>query len=142
MNMRKSAGFTLMEILVVISILGFLFGFLIPTVMKQMGRADDKKIELKMNSLKQALVDYKMDIGNYPSTKDGLKALLENPRPNDPRYSAQKNKWPYVSNSSDIEDNNGNEFIYHCPPEKFKGQYKSFEIIWEEGDEVKYHTGA
>lgn len=142
MNIKRSAGFTLMEILVVISILMFLIGFLIPKIMQQMGRADESKIKLKMDMLKQALVDYKIDLGNYPNTKDGLKALLENPRPNDPRYSAQKNKWPYVSGSGDIEDANGNEFIYHCPPEKFKGQYKSFEIIWEEGDEVKYHTGA
>ena len=142
MNMRKSAGFTLMEILVVISILMFLIGFLIPKLMQQMGRADESKIKLKMDTLKSALLTYKLDFGNYPNSKEGLKALLENPRPSDPRYSAQKNKWPYVSDSGDIEDANGNEFIYHCPPEKFKGQYKSFEIIWEEGDEVKYHTGA
>lgn len=141
MEMKSRPGFTLMEILVVLAILGVLMGTLIPKLFKQFADADEKKVELRMQSLTQALLSYKMHIGIYPNTKEGLKALLANPRPNDDRFTRNKDKWPYVQ-QEEIEDDKGIEFTYHCPPERFKDKYKNFEILWEVNDEVKRHAGS
>ncbi len=141
MNIRKTAGFTLMEILIVITIIGFLFAFLGPRIMRQFGQAEQKKVELKIGGIKEALLNYKLIFGSYPTTREGLRALVENPRPNDDRYRREADKWPFVG-EDDIKDGSGVEFIYNCPPERFKNKYRQFEVIWEVGDDVKFDTGA
>ncbi len=144
MNIRRSSGFTLIEILIVITIIGFLFSFLGPRIVRYMGQTDQKKVELKIGSLKEALINYKLIFGSYPTNKEGLKALVENPRPNDDRYRRESDKWPFAS-EDDIKDFTGVDFIYNCPPEKYKNKYKQFEIIWVGSgteDEPKFDAGA
>jgi general secretion pathway protein G len=87
---RVKKGFTLLELLVVIGILGLLAAFVVPAIV---GKGDDAKRDLvctQMNSVSQALDMFKMDNGMYPDTEEGLKALVSNP---------DADKYPAYSNS-------------------------------------------
>ena len=74
-----SAGFTLLEILVVIAILGLLIGLVAPAVLRQLGSARTSVVKQSIERLGSVLDLYKLDIGGYPSTSQGLKALVEKP---------------------------------------------------------------
>lgn len=129
-NNRLKPAFTMIEILVVTGMIMFLAAMILPRIATYMGRTEDAKIKIKMGLLKESLQTYRMEFGSYPTTKEGLKALVQNPRPNDDRYKKVADLWPFAK-EEDILDTQGNEFIYHCPPEKFKNKYKLMEIIWE-----------
>lgn len=133
MKMRSSKAFTMIEMMVVLLIIGFIAAIVVPTATKYMQRAGEAKMQLKMSNIKSALMAYRMDFGVYPSSRDGLRALVENPRPNDETYRKfeRLGRWPYVvDGEKGITDDNGNEFIYNNPPEKFKDKYRLYEIIW------------
>lgn len=76
---RGQAGFTLLEILVVIAILGLLIGLVAPRVLTALGGA---KVSIAKQSLERiggVLDQYKLDVGDYPTTEQGLGALIEKP---------------------------------------------------------------
>lgn len=78
-NITNARGFSLIELMVVIVILGILAGMIMP---KFMGRTDDAKgvkAKVDMASLDTALKLYKLDNGEYPTTEQGLRALIEPP---------------------------------------------------------------
>ena len=75
----KQGGFTLMELLVVLAILGLLMSLVGPRVLNQLGGAKTKTAAIQIKDLEQALEMYKLDVGRYPSTSDGLKALNDKP---------------------------------------------------------------
>ena len=102
-------GFTLIELLVVIIILGLLAAIVVPRIT---GRVEEAKIEttkVQMKAIKDALEQYKLDNGFYPTTEQGLKALVE--RPNTPpiptRWRQYLDKLP--------KDAWEREFIYLSP---------------------------
>jgi general secretion pathway protein G len=72
-------GFTLMELLVVLAILGLLMSLVGPQVLKQLGGAKSKTALIQIRDLEQALEMYKLDVGRYPSTAQGLEALVDKP---------------------------------------------------------------
>ncbi len=72
-------GFTLMELLVVLAILGLLMSLVGPRVLNQLGGAKTKTAALQIKDLEQALEMYKLDVGRFPSTTEGLAALVEKP---------------------------------------------------------------
>jgi general secretion pathway protein G len=72
-------GFTLMELLVVLVILGLLASLVGPAVLNQLGGAKSKTALLQIKDLEQALEMYKLDVGRYPQTSDGLSALVTKP---------------------------------------------------------------
>ena len=72
-------GFTLIELMVVIVILGILAGLIIPRIMGRPDEARSAKARLQIESLETALKLYKLDNGSYPSTEQGLRALVEAP---------------------------------------------------------------
>jgi len=78
-NKNKQGGFTLMELLVVLAILGLLMSLVGPRVLNQLGGAKTKTAAIQIKDLEQALEMYKLDVGRFPSTSDGLKALNEKP---------------------------------------------------------------
>jgi len=78
-NKNKQGGFTLMELLVVLAILGLLMSLVGPRVLNQLGGAKTKTAAIQIKDLEQALEMYKLDVGRYPSTSDGLKALNDKP---------------------------------------------------------------
>ena len=72
-------GFTLIELMVVIVILGILAGLIVPRIMGRPDEARQAKARIQIESLETALKLYKLDNGNYPTTEQGLQALVEPP---------------------------------------------------------------
>jgi len=80
---RAKRAFTLIEIMVVIIILGLLAAFVIPNITGKSEEAKQKLVCIQMKSLNESLKMFKIDNGAYPSTEEGLKALVENPNPDE-----------------------------------------------------------
>ncbi len=76
---RGQRGFTLMELLVVLAILGLLMALVGPNVLRQLGGAKTKTAGIQIKDLEQAAEMYKLDVGRYPSTQEGLEALVNKP---------------------------------------------------------------
>lgn len=76
---RKQAGFTLIELMVVVIIIAILAGLIIPRFMGETDKAKQAKAKMQIESLESALKMYKLDNGSYPTTEQGLKALVETP---------------------------------------------------------------
>ncbi len=76
---RSMAGFTLMELLVVLAILGLLMGLVGPQVLNQLGGAKVKTAAIQIKDIEQALEMYKLDVGRFPSTDQGLVSLVKKP---------------------------------------------------------------
>lgn len=106
-------GFTLIEIMVVITILGILAALIVPRVV---GRTDDARIaaaKQDVASIMQALKLYRLDNGRYPTTEQGLKALLEKPT-----LDPVPNNWKtggYLERSSLPRDPWGKEYQFLSP---------------------------
>ncbi len=109
----RARGFTLIEIMVVITILGILAALIVPRVV---GRTDDARIaatKQDIASIMQALKLYRLDNGAYPATEQGLKALLAKPTI-EPIPSNWK-QGGYLERSSLPKDPWGNEYKYLNP---------------------------
>jgi general secretion pathway protein G len=76
---KLQRGFTLMELLVVLAILGLLMSLVGPRVLNQLGGAKTKTAAIQIKDLEQALEMYKLDVGRFPNTDQGLVALVEKP---------------------------------------------------------------
>ncbi|RKY02230.1 MAG: type II secretion system protein GspG [Spirochaetes bacterium] len=77
---NRFSGFTLIELMVVIVILGILAGFIIPRITKRPEEARVTKAKVEISTLEQALELYYLDNGMYPTTEQGLRALIEKPQ--------------------------------------------------------------
>ena len=90
-------GFTLIELLVVIAILGLLIALVAPAVLGQLGGAKIKIANQSIERIGQILDLYKLDVGSYPSTDDGLQALVTKP--------SDADNWngPYVKGSVPVD---------------------------------------
>jgi general secretion pathway protein G len=77
MNMKKSQGFTLLEVMVVIVILGILASMVVPNLMGSQERANMQKAISDVTALETSLSLYKMDNYDYPTTEQGLEALVD-----------------------------------------------------------------
>lgn len=106
-------GFTLIELMVVIIILGILAVYVAPKIMSRPGEARQVKARLDIQNIENALKLYKLDNGSYPSTEQGLLALVEKPE-----TGTSPKKWKsggYLEKSRVPKDPWGNEFIYLSP---------------------------
>ncbi len=111
----KRGGFSLIELLVVILILGLLVGLVAPKVIGQGTQAQIKLACTQMGAVKEALKMFKLDNGKYPDTDEGLEALISNPDPDKyPNYSGSpyleklpKDPWgkhmTYISTGQDFK---------------------------------------
>jgi len=79
MNKRKQQGFTLIELLVVLVLISLLAGLVGPKLFNQVGSSKTKVAGAQIELLSSALKTYRLDMGQYPTTEQGLKALMENP---------------------------------------------------------------
>ena len=108
---RRGGGFTLMELLVVLAILGLLMALVGPNVMRQLGGAKTKTAGIQIKDLEQAMEMYKLDVGRYPSTQEGLEALVRKPS------NATGWNGPYLKSDVPLDPWN-REYHYKYPGEK------------------------
>lgn len=111
---RRGAGFTLLELLVVMVIIGLLAGFVGPRFFAQIGKSEVKTARAQIDALGKALDQYRLDVGRYPSTEEGLPALNEKP--------ADSTRWlgPYLKKGVP-QDPWGQAYVYRAPGEH--GEY-------------------
>ncbi len=115
-------GFTLIELMVVIVILGILAGLIIPRIMGRPEEARRMKARVQMESMETALRLYKLDNGFYPSTEQGLQALIEAPTVGElPRAWR---KGGYLEKGNVPKDPWGNEYVYLSP-----GLHGDFDLV-------------
>jgi len=113
----KNAGFTLLELLVVMVIIGLLAGIVAPQYFSQLGKSNAKVAKAQIESFGQALDQYRLDVGQYPSAEQGLAALRAAP--------ANLPKWagPYLKRDIPV-DPWGNAYVYKAP-----GQHGDYDLI-------------
>jgi len=121
---RARRGFTLLEILVTLAILGLLIGLAVTNTDKIFGQSQDAVARIFVReSLKTSLVRYRIDLGDYPSTAEGLQALVVAP-------AARAERWrgPYVeAPGGQIPlDPWGEPYQYRYPGTQNKGSYDLF----------------
>ena len=115
-------GFTLIELMVVIVILGILAGLIIPRIMGRPEEAKQLKAKIQIESLETALNLYKLDNGAYPDTEQGLQALIEKPETG--MLPKKWRKGGYLEKGKLPKDPWGNDFIYLSP-----GSHGDYDII-------------
>lgn len=76
---QRQLAFTLLELLVVVAIIGLLAGYVGPKYFGQLGKAETKVARAQIDGLEKALDQYRLDVGRYPSTEQGLNALMVQP---------------------------------------------------------------
>lgn len=76
---RRPSGFTLLELLVVLVVLGLLAGFVAPKYFKQLGKSETKAARAQIEGIAKAIDLYRLDVGRYPSTEQGLSVLMSKP---------------------------------------------------------------
>jgi general secretion pathway protein G len=110
----RRAGFTLLELLVVMVIIGLLAGYVGPKYFSQVGKSETKVAKAQIDAIEKALDQYRLDTGRYPTTEQGLVALNQRPA-NDPRWAG-----PYLK--KDVPpDPWGKPYRYRSPGEH--GEY-------------------
>ena len=108
------AGFTLLELLVVMVIIGLLAGYVGPKFFGQIGKSEVKAAKAQIDALQKSLDQYRLDVGRYPSTEQGLAVLVAKP--------ADEPKWagPYLAKALP-KDPWGHDYQYRSPGEH--GEY-------------------
>lgn len=107
---NSERGFTLLELLVVMVIIGLLAGYVGPKYFAQVGKSEVKTAKAQIVSLEQALDQYRLDVGHYPTTEQGLSALFVKPG-DEPKWNG-----PYLKKETP-PDPWGKPYIYKQPGE-------------------------
>jgi general secretion pathway protein G len=113
---NRAAGFTLIELMIVLFILGLLAALVAPRLMGRVGKAKQKSAQAQMQMLSTALDLFHLDIGRYPTEEEGLKALYRKPE--------TSSSWagPYL-NKDVPKDPWGRDYAY-----KFPGEHGPYDL--------------
>jgi general secretion pathway protein G len=124
-------GFTLVEMLVVISIIALIMALVGPRVLNFLTESKVKAAKIQIESLSSALDLYALDTGRYPSSPEGLDALMQRP--------GNTASWngPYLKGAIVPKDPWGNSYIYRSP-----GQHGAYDILSYGADGQEGGTGA
>jgi general secretion pathway protein G len=109
---RAQAGFTLVEMLVVIAIIGLIMGLVGPRVLNSLGESKVKAAKLQIESFSSSLDLFYLDVGRYPTAGEGLAALAQRP--------GNAGIWngPYLKTGSVPADPWGHVYLYRAPAER------------------------
>lgn len=109
--MQKERGFTLLELLVVIVIIGLLAAYVAPRYFSQVGKSEIQVAKAQIESLDKALDQFRLDVRRYPSAEEGLEALVAKPA------SAANWSGPYLKKAVPA-DPWGRPYVYRVPGQK------------------------
>lgn len=116
-KIRNKKGFTLIELLIVMIILGLLAALVAPRMFGKVGSSKQKAAKSQISLFETALDTYRLDVGEFPTTEQGLQALREKPG------GAENWDGPYLPKQIP-EDPWGNPYHYKCP-----GEHGDYDII-------------
>jgi general secretion pathway protein G len=106
---KQDAGFTLLELLVVLAILGLLAAIVAPQVLKYLGTSRSQVAKVQVENISAALEHFDLDMGRYPTPEEGLDALVARPT------AAANWDGPYLKKSSALVDPWGQKYAYRTP---------------------------
>jgi general secretion pathway protein G len=116
-SISNSRGFTLLELLVVMVIIGLLAGYVGPKYFSQIGKSEVKAARAQIDSLGKAVDQFRLDTGHFPTAEEGLTALVTRP-PNETKWDG-----PYLTKGVPL-DPWGNAYIYKIP-----GTHGDYDLI-------------
>jgi len=128
---RGQRGFTLVELLVVITIIALIMGIVGPRVLNYLTESKAKAAKIQIESFASALDLFFLDTGRYPAGNEGLAALVRRP--------GNINSWngPYLKGGVVPPDPWGNQYVYRAP-----GQHGTYDILSYGSDGTEGGTGA
>jgi general secretion pathway protein G len=121
---RRDAGFTLLEMLVVLAIMGLLAAIVAPQVLKYLGSSRVQTAKVQIHNITSALELYRLDVGRYPTGDEGLNALVTQPASPPPGWAG-----PYLQKASALKDPWGQPYLYRVP-----GQHGDVDVYSQGGD--------
>ena len=116
---RKNKAFTLVELMVVIVIIAILASLIVPRLINRTAEAEGAKAEADLATLSKTLDTFRLDVGYYPSTEEGLASLRE--------FDAEGWQGPYLQQPLDT-DPWGNEYVYEWPGQDGDDSYFLFSL--------------
>ena len=127
---KAQSGFTLLELLVVLGIIAMLAGIVGPQVMKHLGESKTKAAKVQVEDFSAALDMYKLDMGKYPTSDQGLQALIEAPE------GSKRWNGPYLRKAKTPADPWQNEYHYASP-----GAHGKFDLFTYGADDKEGGEG-
>jgi general secretion pathway protein G len=127
---RDDGGFTLLEMLVVLAIMGLLAAIIAPQVLKYLGSSKTQTAKVQVQNVDAALQLFRLDVGRFPTQDEGLNALVTAP-PTAPGWNG-----PYLQKSSPLIDPWGNAYVYRNP-----GKHAEVDVYSLGSDRAEGGTG-
>jgi len=127
---RGESGFTLLELLVVLAIMGMLAAIIAPQVIKYLGTSRTQTAKVQIQNVMAALELYRLDVGRYPNSQEGLQSLVIAPT------TAPNWNGPYLKKDSALKDPWGAPYVYQVP-----GQHGEVDVFTLGQDQKPGGTG-